>query len=54
MSRKRKKRKKKVLSLPVGTTRESKWNSCLNLKRVNQLWRWDTLVDVDEFGKVKF
>ncbi len=50
MSRKRRKRRKKVLSLPTGTKRETQrepqWDAHLNVKKVNQLWNWVTLEDV--------
>lgn len=46
MSKKRRKRRKKVVTLPKGIRREPQWDSFLNLKKVNQLWDWKTLEDV--------
>lgn len=47
MSRKKRKRRKKVVTLPKGVTDGS--HLCgfrLNPKKLNQLWMWETLEDV--------
>ena len=52
MSKKRRRKSKKIVSLTSGSTNEitdvqqDEYNFVIIKKNVNQLWRWDTLEDV--------
>lgn len=47
MPRKRRKKRKKSVSLPIGIMREPSLSGFPIIhKNINQLWRWDTLEDV--------